>query len=153
MKFEQLPSSRIAFKKGAQSGLFLEKGKRKYVDFWPLSTGYIVQSPLFLLFLACSYMAFASSGSQQARGAAIFEDSGCRHCHSIGDVGGHKGPDLSSVGRRRSKAAMRRQIVHGGRGMPAFGDSLAHDQISDLVAYLRSCRQLSAKESPTPNAN
>jgi mono/diheme cytochrome c family protein len=90
--------------------------------------------------LAISSVAFAS-GSQRSRGTAVFDTSGCRHCHMIGNVGGHKGPDLSDVGRRKSEAAILQQVVNGSKIMPAFGTVLQQDELRDLVAYLRSCRQ------------
>jgi mono/diheme cytochrome c family protein len=93
------------------------------------------------LLLAYSSFAIASSRSQKAHGAAVFSESGCQHCHSIGNVGGHKGPDLSGVGRRKSKAALRQQIVYGSKVMPAFGDDLEPNELKDLIAYLHSCRQ------------
>ena len=95
--------------------------------------------------LAFSSLAIASSRSQRERGATIFKESGCQHCHTIGGVGGHKGPDLSGVGRRKSKAAMRDQIAGGSKVMPAFGDVLAPDELNDLIAYLRSCREKPVK--------
>jgi hypothetical protein len=56
-------------------------------------------------------------------------------------VGGHKGPDLSGVGRRKSKAEMRQQIVYGSKVMPAFGDDLEPDELKDLIAYcIRAAR-------------
>src|ERR1039458_3457006 len=97
--------------------------------------------------LALSSFALASSRSQRAHGAAVFSASGCQHCHSIGGVGGHKGPDLSGVGRRKSKAALRQQIVYGSKVMPAFGDDLEPNELKDLIAYLHSCRQ---KPATTP---
>jgi ubiquinol-cytochrome c reductase cytochrome b subunit len=93
------------------------------------------------LLLVFSSFAIASSRSQRAHGAAVFSESGCQHCHSIGNVGGHKGPDLSGVGRRKSKAALRQQIVFGSKVMPAFGDDLEPNELNDLIAYLHSCRQ------------
>ncbi|MGO8759188.1 MAG: c-type cytochrome [Terracidiphilus sp.] len=95
--------------------------------------------------MACSSLAIASSRSQKERGASVFAVSGCQHCHRMKNVGGHKGPDLSGVGRRKSRDAMRRQIVAGSKTMPAFGDVLAPDELSDLIAYLRSCREKAAK--------
>ena len=99
--------------------------------------------------LACCFaispFALAASRGEKERGAAIFKESGCGHCHAIANAGGHKGPDLSGVGRRRSKAAMREQIVTGSKVMPAFGEILGPEEIDDLVAYLRSCRQKPAK--------
>lgn len=95
--------------------------------------------------LALSSFALASSSSQRAHGAAVFSASGCQHCHTIGGVGGHKGPDLSGVGRRKSKEALRQQIVFGSKVMPAFGDDLEPGDLKDLIAYLKSCRQKPAK--------
>jgi len=106
-----------------------------------------------LLIAACASFALASSRSQRERGAAVFEVSGCQHCHTIHQVGGHKGPDLSGVGRRRSKAGLRQQIEHGSKVMPAFGDVLAPDEINDLIAYLHSCREKPGKAAPTLSSN
>ena len=94
-----------------------------------------------LWILAFSPLSFAASGSgQRVRGAEVFTTNGCLHCHRIGSAGGQRGPNLSDVGRRRSKAMMRWQIVHGSKAMPAYGDVLTRSQIDDLIAYLRSCR-------------
>jgi mono/diheme cytochrome c family protein len=105
-----------------------------------------------VLVLAFSSFALASS-RQRARGAAVFTVSGCQHCHTINHVGGHKGPDLSGVGRRVSKAAMRRQIVYGSKVMPSFGYVLEPDEIKDLIAYLRSCRMKPPKPAPSASSN
>jgi ubiquinol-cytochrome c reductase cytochrome b subunit len=103
--------------------------------------------------LALSSFALASSRSQRTHGAAVFSGSGCQHCHSIGGVGGHKGPDLSGVGRRKSKAEMRQQIVYGSKVMPAFGDDLEPNELKDLIAYLKSCRQKPATTPQTSASN
>lgn len=92
----------------------------------------------FLLIFSASVS--GSSHGQRNHGAALFAESGCQHCHSIRNVGGHKGPDLSGVGRRKSEAAIREQIIHGSKVMPEFGDVLKPEEINDLIAYLRSCR-------------
>ncbi|MGA2908807.1 MAG: cytochrome c [Terracidiphilus sp.] len=105
------------------------------------------------LLLAFSSFAIASSRSQRAHGAAVFSESGCQHCHSIGNVGGHKGPDLSGVGRRKSNAALRQQIVYGSKVMPAFGDDLEPNELRDLIAYLHSCRQKPVKTPQVSNSN
>jgi mono/diheme cytochrome c family protein len=98
------------------------------------------------LFLAAGSQAFASSRSHREHGAALFASSGCMHCHTIQKVGGHKGPDLSGVGRVLSKSKIRAQILHGGNGMPPFADDLESAEVNDLVAYLRSCREKPAKK-------
>lgn len=95
---------------------------------------------ILALLLACAPAGFASSRAERAQGAAIFAASGCAHCHSIEGTGGHKGPDLSGVGRRMKKERIRRQIVDGSKLMPPFGEDLESAQIEDLIAYLHSCR-------------
>lgn len=93
-----------------------------------------------ILVAAFPLLAVASSPSQRARGAAVFADSGCQHCHSIHNVGGHTGPDLSNVGKRKTESQIRHQIVYGSKIMPPFGNILQRRQLNDLLAYLRSCR-------------
>ena len=105
--------------------------------------------------LGFSCLAYASSRSQRAHGAQVFTNTGCQVCHSIRGVGGHKGPDLSGVGRRKTKAEMQQQIVFGDKVMPAFGDDLDPGDLKDLITYLKSCRQKPAKIPPqtTPQTN
>jgi mono/diheme cytochrome c family protein len=73
-------------------------------------------------------------------GAALFQARGCVQCHTIRGVGGHKGPDLSGVGRRLKKDAIQKQITSGGSTMPAFGDALPGEEIAALVKYLHHCK-------------
>jgi mono/diheme cytochrome c family protein len=93
---------------------------------------------VLVILMVCSSTGFASSRSQRAHGASVFAASGCSHCHSIRNAGGHKGPDLSGVGRRLKKDQMRRQITGGSRLMPPFGDDIAGDGAcgSDLLPAL-----------------
>jgi mono/diheme cytochrome c family protein len=100
-----------------------------------------LQLPVFCLFLLItSSMVFASSRKEREHGAALFASSGCQHCHMIGSVGGNRGPNLSGVGRVKSKIAIRQQIVAGSKVMPAFGDVLQPTEIDDLVAFLHACK-------------
>jgi len=46
-----------------------------------------------------------------ARGAALFDSSGCARCHRVNGVGGSLGPDLSEVGGSRSVAYLRESIT------------------------------------------
>jgi mono/diheme cytochrome c family protein len=95
---------------------------------------------VFGVLLLCTCAGFASSRSQREHGATVFAASGCTHCHSIRNAGGHKGPDLSGVGRKMNQGEMRRQIVEGTKTMPPFGDDLKDADLADLIAYLHSCR-------------
>jgi mono/diheme cytochrome c family protein len=92
-----------------------------------------------VILLGCT-ACFAWPGSQRARGEAVFNQSGCVHCHTIRSQGGQTGPDLSGVGRRLTEDQMRKQIVGGSKVMPAFGEVLQDAEIADLLAYLHSCR-------------
>jgi Cytochrome c, mono- and diheme variants len=83
---------------------------------------------------------WASSRAEREHGAEIFSSTGCVHCHTIGKTGGDKGPNLSGIGRSAKPVAIRKQIVEGGKGMPAFGEVLDTKDLDDLIAYLRSCR-------------
>jgi mono/diheme cytochrome c family protein len=101
--------------------------------------------PAFLALVAGSMPLHAASKEQSARGAELFVSSGCQHCHTIGNMGGHRGPNLSNIGRTAKKTAIRNQIVNGSKVMPAFGGVLAPQEIDDLIAYLHSCRQKPAQ--------
>jgi len=98
-----------------------------------------------ILALISTLPVLASSKEQRVRGAALFVSSGCQHCHTIGEVGGHRGPDLSNIGRTAKTAKIRKQIVDGSDVMPEFGDVLQPQEIDDLIAYLHSCRTKPAK--------
>jgi mono/diheme cytochrome c family protein len=98
-----------------------------------------------ILVLIFSLPLLASSREQRTRGAALFVSSGCEHCHTIGAVGGHRGPNLSNIGRTAKVAAIRKQIVAGSDVMPEFGDVLQPQEINDLIAYLHSCRTKPSK--------
>lgn len=100
-----------------------------------------------ILGLIFSLPLLASSKEQRAHGEALFVSSGCEHCHTIGNMGGHRGPNLSNMGRTAKMATIRKQIVNGSDVMPEFGDVLQPQEISDLIAYLHSCRTKPVKVS------
>ncbi len=95
---------------------------------------------LAVLLLVVSPVSRASSSSQRAHGEQVFNTSGCRQCHTIGNSGGARGPNLSAIGKMLSKAAIRKQIVYGGKSMPPFGTILDKSDLDAVVAYLRSLR-------------
>lgn len=84
-----------------------------------------------------------SAGSKaKQRGAELFEQRGCSHCHGPAGIGGKRAPDLQLVRKRLNKAQITLQIHNGGMMMPAFGNTLTTPQIQDLVAYLRAKRKV-----------
>jgi mono/diheme cytochrome c family protein len=84
-----------------------------------------------------------SAGSKaKQRGAELFEQRGCSHCHGPAGVGGKRGPDLQLVRKHMNKEQIALQIHNGGMMMPAFGNTLTMPQIQDLVAYLHAKRKV-----------
>jgi mono/diheme cytochrome c family protein len=82
----------------------------------------------------------ASKDSERA-GAVLFHEKGCEHCHGADARGTDQAPDLSTVGKRLKKEQIAHQIHDGGASMPAFGDVLQQDEITDLVDFLHAKRK------------
>ena len=89
---------------------------------------------------------------QKVAGGELFATSGCTHCHGAEGEGGDAGPSLRNVRKRFSAAKIEHQIEFGGGAMPAFGSSLTHAQIEQLVMFLRAKPWATAPEAthPTP---
>ena len=75
-----------------------------------------------------------------AQGAELFAQKGCLNCHTIAGAGGARGPDLTRVGARLSRADLTTRILNGGTNMPAYGASLRPDELSALVDFLQTRR-------------
>jgi mono/diheme cytochrome c family protein len=106
----------------------------------------LLRPVLALSLAATSFLSAFASSDPKSRGAQVYANTDCRHCHTIGqDGGGTKGPDLSGVGRILSKTQIRTQILRGGHEMPPFADILQKSEVDDLVAYLHSCRDKKPK--------
>lgn len=93
-----------------------------------------------------------AAADQQQRGASLFHEKGCEHCHGVDGRGGDLGPDLSTIGKRWKDPQIEHQIHDGGGAMPAFGDALQPDEISALVDFLHAKRKApkQRKAPPTP---
>jgi ubiquinol-cytochrome c reductase cytochrome b subunit len=74
------------------------------------------------------------------RGSELFAQKGCLSCHAIGGAGGARGPDLTHVGARLSRAQLTTRILNGGTNMPGYGSSLRPDELSALVDFLQTRR-------------
>jgi ubiquinol-cytochrome c reductase cytochrome b subunit len=70
------------------------------------------------------------------RGARLFHEKGCEYCHTIGNQGGKRGPDLSDVATRMTPDAMALKITNGGPDMPPFVSNLSPDELQAIVAFL-----------------
>ncbi|AXC15030.1 Ubiquinol--cytochrome c reductase, cytochrome B subunit [Acidisarcina polymorpha] len=76
----------------------------------------------------------------QLQGAIVFQNKQCRNCHSIGNVGGMRGPALDAVAAHMTYDQIVRQVVQGGGNMPAYGNALNADETTALVGFLSTLR-------------
>jgi ubiquinol-cytochrome c reductase cytochrome b subunit len=72
------------------------------------------------------------------QGANVFQYKQCRNCHSLGGVGGQRGPALDDVASRMTEDQLIRQVVQGGGNMPAFGSNLSPPEVTALVKLLET---------------
>ena len=86
----------------------------------------------------------ANTKAAEVAGAVLFRDKGCAYCHGATAQGTQKGPSLANVRKTMKPAQISAQIENGGQKMPSFSDSLSHDEVAQLVAWLR------AKHRPDP---
>ncbi len=100
-----------------------------------------------IIFTGLPLACLGEPGTQAAAGAQLFQSTGCTHCHGETLGGTETAPTLRDVGRRLKPEAIADQIRHGGQAMPAFGDVLTEDQVTQLVAYLRK------QKAKTPKIN
>jgi mono/diheme cytochrome c family protein len=90
-----------------------------------------------ILLAAVSAHALSKKESEQA-GAVLFRDKGCAYCHGANSQGTSRGPSLINVRKSWKASLIAEQIKNGGQKMPPFGESLAQDQIDELVSFLRA---------------
>lgn len=75
---------------------------------------------------------------QAQKGALLISDEACISCHQIGNIGGFRGPSLNGIGDRLTTDELTWRILHGGGGMPAYGNVLKPNELTELVAFLSS---------------
>ena len=72
----------------------------------------------------------------ERQGALVFQVKQCRNCHSLGELGGLRGPSLDGVAVRLTPDQLIRQVIQGGGNMPAYGKNLSPAETTALVAFL-----------------
>src|SRR5580692_1322552 len=87
----------------------------------------------------------------QRQGALVFQAKQCRNCHSLGELGGQRGPALDSVAVRLTHDQLIRQVIQGGGNMPAYGKNLSPAETTALVAFLETLHP--AGQSPARDAS
>ncbi|HEY2456014.1 MAG TPA: cytochrome b N-terminal domain-containing protein [Candidatus Acidoferrum sp.] len=78
------------------------------------------------------------STALQRQGALVFQVKQCRNCHSLGELGGQRGPALDTVAVRLTPDQLIRQVIQGGGNMPAYGKNLSPAETTALVAFLKT---------------
>ncbi len=86
----------------------------------------------------------------ERQGALVFQVKQCRNCHSLGELGGQRGPALDKVAVRLTQDQLIRQVIQGGGNMPAYGKNLSPAQTTALVAFLETLHP--AGQAPARNA-
>jgi ubiquinol-cytochrome c reductase cytochrome b subunit len=85
----------------------------------------------------------AASGPQ-FEGAKLFDGKACLNCHRVGEYGGRRGPNLTLIGDKLSRAQLILRISNGGRNMPAYAGYLSPKEMDELVTFLESRKLRSA---------
>lgn len=80
--------------------------------------------------------ASAAPSPAYMRGQRVWRRHNCQTCHAMYGLGGHTGPDLTTIGSRMPADYIEQVIRTGDRVMPAF--DLDEGESADLVAYLRA---------------
>src|ERR1700753_3961839 len=74
----------------------------------------------------------------ERKGALVFQEKQCRNCHSLGDLGGQRGPALDTVAVRLTQDQLIRQVIQGGGNVPACGTNLNPAETTALVSFLQT---------------
>lgn len=89
---------------------------------------------------------FAQSKGSAEKGNEVFDEQ-CGSCHNAYSSDRKAGPGLKflfakerleSNGKPVTDVSVREVIEKGGKGMPAFKDTLSDDDKRDLIAYLKT---------------
>jgi ubiquinol-cytochrome c reductase cytochrome b subunit len=76
----------------------------------------------------------------ERQGALVLQGKQCRNCHSLGGVGGLRGPALDSIAARMTEDQITRQVLQGGGNMPSYGNALNPSETTALVRFLLTLR-------------
>jgi ubiquinol-cytochrome c reductase cytochrome b subunit len=90
----------------------------------------------------------------EVQGALVFQSKQCHNCHSLGDIGGKRGPALDAVAVRLTQDQLVRQVLQGGGNMPAYGKNLNPAETTALVAFLETLHpggQAPARDASVPS--
>jgi len=97
------------------------------------------------LFAFLNYTGYLDNPGEPRRGAELFRDRGCAHCHAVGGAGGGVGPSLDRFKRYTSPIVLATAMWNHGPHMRAVMEQagiprpqLGGGDIADLLAYVRA---------------
>lgn len=92
----------------------------------------------------------ASGPGPALTGAQVraWRGASCQTCHSVFGLGGHLGPDLTTVTARRPEGFVDAMLRSPPAGMPSFSH-LSDAERADIVGYLRAVEHASRQASAT----
>ena len=76
----------------------------------------------------------------ERQGALVLQEKQCRNCHSLGGLGGLRGPALDSIATQMTEDQITRQVLQGGGNMPSYGNALNPAETTALVRFLLTLR-------------
>lgn len=82
-----------------------------------------------------------ATGGPVAEGAKLVHAKGCLYCHNIDGYGGHRGPDLSTIGKDLTRPDLIIRINNGGYNMPAFAGSISSKELDLMLEFLETRRR------------
>jgi len=89
----------------------------------------------------------------ERQGALVLQDKQCRDCHSLGGLGGLRGPALDSIAARMTEDQITRQVLQGGGNMPSYGNALNPAETTALVHFLLTLRGEGQDLTPAVDAS
>jgi len=86
-----------------------------------------------------------AAANDAAKGKELFEEQ-CSVCHEVASTEKKMGPGLKGLFKRDKMANgqkptvenVRKVILEGGNGMPAYAEILSKEEIEHLLAYLKT---------------
>lgn len=117
----------------------------------------LTQQQMAHLFAYLYTSRYVGENGDRERGRRVFSAKGCESCHTIGDVGGSKGPNLSGhaavdslVGWTQAMwnhaPAMEKAMKQAGVAWPKFEEG----EMGDLLAFVRGNREIAGGSDILP---